>query len=78
MIGNEGASSLSTALTANSSLTHLDLSGNGIGDNGASSLSTALTANSSLTHLDLSGNRIGDGGAFQFLFPWPSVKAPPP
>ena len=52
--------SLSKALSVNSSLTHLDLTGNHIGHSGAASLSQALAVNSSLTHLDLTGNHIGD------------------
>ena len=59
-----GASSLSTTLPANSSLTNLDLSYNIIGDAGASySLSTALNEDSSvLKYLKLRGNSI-DAGA---------------
>ena len=59
-----GASSLSTTLPANSSLTNLDLSYNIIGDAGASySLSTALSEDSSvLKYLKLRGNSI-DAGA---------------
>ena len=47
-IGDAGASSLSQALTTNTSLTSLYLRYNRIGDAGASSLSQALTANSFL------------------------------
>ena len=46
-----------------SSLTNLDLCGNGIGAVGASCISQALTANSSLTNLDLCENSIGPAGA---------------
>ena len=55
--------SLSKALSVNSSLTHLDLTGNSIGDSGAASLSQALAVNSSLTNLNLGWNYISDSGA---------------
>ena len=62
-IGWAGASSLSQALTTNTSLTSLYLRYNSIGAAGASSLSQALTVNSSLTSLYLLANCIGDAGA---------------
>ena len=55
--------SLSKALSVNSSLTHLDLTGNSIGDSGTASLSQALAVNSSLTNLNLGWNYISDSGA---------------
>ena len=57
------AECLYKALAVNSSLTHLDLTGNSIGDSGAASLSQALAVNSSLTKLDLMYNGIGPSGA---------------
>ena len=48
---------------ANASLTHLDLSKNGIGNTDAESLSRALAFNSFLTNLGLSENSIGHTGA---------------
>ena len=64
-IGAAGASFLSTALTENSSLTHLNLRSSGIGNGGASSLFEAPQANFSLTNLDLDlrGNSIGKTSA---------------
>ena len=56
-------STLYLALTVNTSLTSLDLSGNSIDDGGASSLTEALRVNTSLTSLGLDGNSIGDEGA---------------
>ena len=50
-------------LLKETSLTHLELTGNSIGDAFAASLSQALTANSSLTNLNLVGNSIGAVGA---------------
>ena len=50
---------LSQALTVNTSLTTLNLSGHSIGDEGATSLSQALAVNTSLTTLDLSEKSIG-------------------
>ena len=49
------------ALSANTSLTHLNFSS--IGDSGAASLSDAIQVNTTLTNLDLSWNIIGDSGA---------------
>ena len=54
--------SLSKALSVNSSLTHLDLSGNNIHGSEAASLSQVFVVNS-LTSLDLSRNTVGDSGA---------------
>ena len=54
---------LSEALKVNSTLTKLDLRGNGIGDQGATGLAEALKVNSTLTKLDLCGNGIGYQGA---------------
>ena len=51
------------ALTANTTLTNLDLSENKIGDSGACFLSDAIKVNTVLTNLHLSGNRTGDSGA---------------
>ena len=51
------------ALTANTTLTNLDLSGNRIGASGAASLSDAIKVDTVLTNLDLSLNGIGDSGA---------------
>ena len=53
----------SQALTVNTSLTTLYLSGNFIGAEGATSLSQALAVNTSLTTLELSDNSIGAEGA---------------
>ncbi|XP_068699981.1 nucleotide-binding oligomerization domain-containing protein 2-like isoform X2 [Montipora foliosa] len=53
----------SQALTVNTSLTTLDLSGSFIGDEGATSLSQTLAVNTSLTTLYLSGSFIGAEGA---------------
>ena len=58
-IENVGAVVISVVLEKNSSLTHLDLSFNGIDEDVASSLSWY----SSLTFLNLEGNSIGDSGA---------------
>ena len=52
------------ALTANRSLTDLDLSENGIVHDHAALLSHVLEANPSLTTLNLSRNNIGNSGAF--------------
>jgi len=51
------------ALSVNSTLTDLDLSGNEIGDFRADSLSDAIKVNTALTNLDLSDNGIGNSGA---------------
>ena len=51
------------ALTVNTTLTNLNLSGGTIGDSGAGSLSAVIKVNTRLTHLDLSMNNIGDSGA---------------
>ena len=65
-VGDEGVSSLSTALVnENNKVTWLSLSSNKIGDDGVRSLSTALmNENNKLTRLNLGGNNyIGDDGA---------------
>ena len=62
-ISGSSAGFVSDVLTANTTLTDLDLSGNRIGDSGAGSLSYALTVNVTLTDLDLSRNDIGASGA---------------
>ena len=60
---SSGAAALSKVLSANSSVTSLDLSWNIIGDSGATFLSQALATNSSLNSLNLNSNGIGDSGA---------------
>ena len=62
-VSGSGVALLSQVLAVNSSLTSLNLSGNGIGNSGATSLSQALAVNSCLTYLNLSENKIGDSGA---------------
>ncbi len=47
-------------LTADSSLTTVDLTDSGIGDEGAALVATACASNSAVTVLGLSGNRLGD------------------
>jgi len=54
---------MSEALQRNSTLTSLDLGGNGVGDSGAERLAEALQRNSTLTSLDLRNNEVGDSGA---------------
>ena len=61
--GKKSLSTLSLALTVNTSLTSLDFSCYDIDYEGANSLSQALRVNTSLTSLNLSGNSIGDEGA---------------
>lgn len=51
------------AITHNTTLTSLTLSGHGFGDEGAKYLADALTHNTTLTYLDLSGNNITSKGA---------------
>ena len=62
-MGDSGAAILAHAMAANSTLTHLYLSANGIGDSGAAALAKAVEINSTLTCLNLYGNGIGDSGA---------------
>ena len=62
-IDNKEIDQLSQALSVNTELTHLNLSGNEIGESGAQLLSEALSVNTKLTHLNLSGNEIGESGA---------------
>ena len=62
LIFGSGAPALSEVLSANSSLTSLDLRESIIGDSGATSLSQALATNSSLTSLNLYNNYIGASG----------------
>ena len=62
-IGDKDATLLSHALSLNTSLTTLVLSGHSIGAEGASSLSQAITVNTSLTTFYLSRNSIGAEGA---------------
>ena len=62
-IDNKEIDQLSQALSVNTKLTHLNLSGNEIGESGAQLLSNALSVNTKLTHLNLSGNQIGKSGA---------------
>ena len=62
-IDNKEIDQLSQALSVNTELTHLNLSGNEIGESGAQLLSEALSVNTKLTHLNLSGNQIGKSGA---------------
>ena len=61
-IGNTGATSLSKALSNNSTLTDLNLSDNDIRNTGANSLSKALRKNTTLTNLDLGDNAIDNAG----------------
>ena len=56
-------SQLSSALTDNKTLLHLDLSCNRISDDGVVSLATALRLNRTLLSLTLTNNKIGDRGA---------------
>ena len=62
-MGDSGAAILAHAMAANSTLTHLYLSANGIGDSGAAALAKAVEINSTLTCLNLFENGIGDSGA---------------
>ena len=57
------STSLTPALQANRTLTHLNLTGASIGIPGAKALGNVLQLNSTLTHLDLRDNKIGHIGA---------------
>ena len=59
------AERLAAALEQNTSVTSLNLRGNGIGRQGAELLAAALEQNTSVTTLDLWDNDIGDPGAEQ-------------
>ena len=62
-IGDSGAAILAHAMATNSTVTEMNLLGNGIGDSGAAALAKAVEINSTLTQLYLSRNRIGHSGA---------------
>lgn len=69
-MGDAGAKLLASALSSNSALRSLDLSGNEqaaddtrIGDTGAAALFSALAQNRSLTSLNLKVNRLGTAAA---------------
>ena len=62
-IDDSGAAILAHAMATNSTVTEMDLLGNGIGDSGAAALAKAVEINSTLTHLNLYDSRIGDSGA---------------
>uniref|UniRef100_A0A6B2LRM0 Uncharacterized protein n=1 Tax=Arcella intermedia TaxID=1963864 RepID=A0A6B2LRM0_9EUKA len=61
-----GATLIAEALQFNSTLTKIDLGGNGITDDGAISLAQALSSNVTLTDLRLFGSSIGVKGASAF------------
>eukprot|EP00048_Salpingoeca_helianthica_P008889 m.127635 g.127635 ORF g.127635 m.127635 type:complete len:277 (+) comp14713_c0_seq5:73-903(+) len=60
---DDGVMLLAAALTVNTNLVSLRLSGNGIRREGACALAAALHINHTLQDLDLSSNAIGAGGA---------------
>ena len=62
-LGCKGASALSAALKANSTLQELELMSNRIGAVGAQSLANTIQFNRALTSLNLHMNKIGAGGA---------------
>ena len=62
-IDNKEIDQLSQALSVNTKLTHLNLSGNEIDASGAKFLSEALFHNTALTHLNLDDNLVGALGA---------------
>ena len=61
-IDNKEIDQLSQALSVNTKLTHLNLSGNEIDESGAKLLSKALFYNTALTHLNLGDNLVGARG----------------
>ena len=61
-IDNKEIDQLSQALSVNTKLTHLNLSGNEIDKSGAQLLSDALLKNTTLTHLNLDDNLVGADG----------------
>ena len=70
-IDNEEIDQLSQALSVNTRLTHLNLSGNEIDESGAKLLSEALFDNTALTHLNLDDNLVGASGAAYLSFTLP-------
>ncbi|XP_068687308.1 NLR family CARD domain-containing protein 3-like isoform X2 [Montipora foliosa] len=62
-IGDSGAAILAHAMATNSTVTKLDLSGNGIGYSGVAAVAKAVETNSTLTQLYLPDNGMGDSGA---------------
>eukprot|EP00049_Salpingoeca_infusionum_P005418 m.91810 g.91810 ORF g.91810 m.91810 type:complete len:207 (-) comp12962_c0_seq5:482-1102(-) len=63
-VGDDGAHHLAEALIANSSVTDIDLSWNGIKTKGARRIAQALRENTSLASIDLTGNSIGEEGCW--------------
>lgn len=61
-IGARPAAALGEALRVNSTLTALDVAGNGIAQEGAAGLAEGLSRNTTLRHLDLTSNNLRDGG----------------
>ena len=70
-IDNKEIDQLSQALSVNTKLTHLNLSGNEIDESGAKLLSEALFDNTALTHLNLDDNLVGASGAAYLSFTLP-------
>lgn len=62
-IGPAGATSLSSALSKNATLTRISLTSNVLGDSGAGAIARALKSNNTLRSLDLEENGIGQQGA---------------
>ena len=62
-LGDQGITALADALTANSTLTFLDVHACGIHDSGATALAGALQNNCTLAVLNLKANYITDAGA---------------
>ena len=64
-IGPSGTTAIANALTSNTSLKELNISGNNIGPSvtTASAIANALTNNTSLEKLEVHNNCIGDHGA---------------
>ena len=61
-LGSVECKVIAEALKHKSSVTHLNLSNNGIGDDEAKAIAEALKHSTSVTHLNLSGNIIGPEG----------------
>ena len=59
-IGPEGAIAIAKGLSANGSLTTLNISGNNIGPEGAKEIAKSLSVTGSLTKLDLEYNQLDE------------------